>query len=73
MVQPTRRRPWPATAFVDVLILVAGVALGIYFVVEDELESWLIRLSWAGALVAGLAVVLYSVARLIDRNREPYV
>jgi hypothetical protein len=73
MTDPYRRRTWPATAIVDVLVLVAGVALGIYFVVEDRLEPWLIRLSWAGALTAGIAVVLYAIARLADRNRGPYV
>lgn len=53
---------------VNVVVIVLGVVLGVYFVIDDTPAAWLVRAAYAGALTAGLAVVLFALAALSDRS-----
>lgn len=57
--------------FANLVALVGAAILVVYFLVDDTPAAWLIRLSYAGALTAGLAFVAWIVADLVDRNRTP--
>ena len=59
------------TAIAEVLVIVAGIALTIYFLVDDTIEPWLIRLSWAGAITAGFAAVVLAIGMLADHSGPP--
>jgi len=49
---------------VALVLLVIAVAAGLYFLLDDTPVAWLVRLSYAGALTAGAAVVLLALERL---------
>jgi hypothetical protein len=59
------------TALAHLVILIVGVILAIYFLVDDTPEAWMVRLAWAGAITAGLAAVLLALAYLADNLRYP--
>jgi hypothetical protein len=51
-----------------VLTVIAAIGFGIYFGVDETPNLVLVRLSYAGAIVAGLALALYALAYLLDRD-----
>jgi hypothetical protein len=52
---------------VALVLLAVAVAAGLYFLLDDTPVAWLVRLSYAGALTAGAAVVVLALERL-SRN-----
>lgn len=56
----------PLAMLVDAIIVIAAVALGIWFALDDTIPEWLIRLSWAGAIVAGFGLALICLKRLTN-------
>lgn len=61
-----------ARALAGAVIVIAAVVLAVYFLIDDTPAAWLVRLSWAGAIVAGFGLALYALADLLDRrNRYP--
>lgn len=53
----------------DVLIVLAAVALTLWALIDDTLPAWLVRLSWAGAVLAGFALALMALTRLWVNRR----
>jgi hypothetical protein len=51
----------------DVLIVLAAVALTLWTLIDDTLPAWLLRLSIAGAVLAGFALALMALQRLSGR------
>jgi hypothetical protein len=51
----------------DVVIVVVAVLLTIWTLTDDTLPDWLVRLSFAGAIVAGLTLALGALHRLSGR------
>lgn len=56
----------------NVVIVVAAVVLTVVFLADDTPAEWLVRLAYAGAIVAGFGVALYALADVIgDRTPRP--
>lgn len=51
----------------DLILLVLAVVVGIYFIADDTPEAWLVRVSWAAAIVAGVGVLFAALHRLSGR------
>jgi hypothetical protein len=56
------------TRLAALAVLIVGIVLAVYFAIDDTPAAWLIRLSWAGAITAGFAAVLYAAVRATDRS-----
>lgn len=52
---------------VALLIVLVGVAVALYMLIDDTPLGWMVRLSWAGAITAGVAAVLIALERLTRR------
>jgi len=52
----------------DVLIVLVAIALTLWVLIDTTPPAWLIRLSWAGAIVAGLTLALGALHRLSGRR-----
>jgi hypothetical protein len=68
MTEPTTRRVLDWGGVRDVLVVVVAVALTIWALVDSTLPAWLVRLSWAGAIVAGLSLALSALLRIVARR-----
>lgn len=51
----------------DVLVVLVALTLTLWTLLDDTLPPWLIRLSVAGALVAGFALTLAALQRVSGR------
>jgi hypothetical protein len=67
MAEPrSYRRPVTLSRIAAVLVILVGVFLAAYFLIDDTPAAWMIRLSWAGAITAGLAAVVSAIVRITD-------
>lgn len=59
------------TAAVHAAVVVIGVVVGAYFLIDSTPVDWMIRLAIAGAVTAGVAFVLYALAAIATSRRAP--
>lgn len=64
---PTNRTRPPLGVLRDVLVVLIALALTLWVLIDDTPPAWLVRLSWAGAIVAGVALALAALQRLAGR------
>jgi len=50
-----------------IVVVVIAVVLAIYFIADDTPSAWLVRLGYAGGIVAGLGFALYALADVVER------
>lgn len=64
MTEPTMTRATRIATIRDLVIVLAAIALTLWVLIDDTLPAWLVRLSVAGAVLAGFALALHALARL---------
>jgi hypothetical protein len=64
---PYYYRRTPLAWLADLLIVALAILLVIWALAYDTWPLWMVRLSWAGAIVAGFALSLHALRRIVGR------